>query len=322
MVSAVLLVIGFSWSLTIGTASIGIGAVLTALFGGGTTPTDMIVRAVRLPRSLLAMVAGANMSVGGVIMQGITANPIAAPEILGVSAGAAVVVVGSLTFVPGLTGTALVIAAIIGGGLVGVLVLALAGAGTGRMSNVRLALAGVTMTALLMSLTQAFVIFNDNQANNVFFWLVGGVNFAKMSSVLTVLPWTVAGLVAAMALASSLNLLGLGEDMARGLGAKVERTKILGAAVIVCLTGAAVAVAGPISFVGLVTPHLARRWTRSTNHFIVIPVSALMGATLLTYADILARFVRWPFESPTGVVTALIGAPFFVFLARKQKVSS
>lgn len=317
-----LMIVGFGWSLSIGTAGMSLGAALAALFSQATGPSQMILRAIRLPRSLLSMLVGANMSVGGVIMQGITANPIAAPEILGVSAGAAAVVVGALTIVPGLTGAGLIAAALLGGAVTGLLVLMLAGAGTGRTSNVRLALAGVTVAALLTSLTQAFIIFNDNTASNVFFWLVGGVNFAKTSDLWTLLPWTVGGLIAALALASSLNLLGLGEDMARGLGAKVERTRVLGGLIIVGMTGAAVAVAGPISFLGLVTPHIARRLARTTNHFVVIPLSALLGATLLLYADIGARFVRWPFEAPTGVVTAIIGTPFFILLARRQRVSA
>lgn len=316
-----LLVVGFGLSLSIGTAAISFGAALSAVFLGGSTPADLIVRAIRLPRALLSMLVGANMSVGGVIMQGITANPIAAPEILGVSAGAAMVVVGALVAFPTLGGLPLVAAAIVGGAVIGLVVLLLAGAGTGRTSNVRLALAGVTIAALVTSLTQAFIIFNDNTANNVFFWLVGGVNFAKATDVWTLLPWTVIGMVAAMALASSLNLLGLGEDMARGLGAKVERTRVLGGVVIVGMTGAAVAVAGPITFLGLVTPHIVRKLAATTNHFVVIPLSALMGSTLLLWADIGSRFVRWPFESPTGVVTAVIGAPFFIMLARRQKVS-
>jgi iron complex transport system permease protein len=321
IVCVTLLVVGFGLSLSIGTAGIGFTAALSAVFLGGATPADLIVRAIRLPRALLSMLVGANMSVGGVIMQGITANPIAAPEILGVSAGAAMVVVGALVAFPTLGGFPLVAAAIVGGAVVGLLVLMLAGAGTGRTSNVRLALAGVTIAALVTSLTQAFIIFNDNSANNVFFWLVGGVNFAKAGDVWTLLPWTLVGLIAAMALASSLNLLGLGEDMARGLGAKVERTRVLGGIVIVGMTGAAVAVAGPITFLGLVTPHIVRKLAATTNHFVVLPLSALMGATLLIWADIGARFVRWPFESPTGVVTAVIGAPFFILLARRQKVS-
>lgn len=316
-----LLVLGFGLSLSIGTAGVGVGAALSAVVLGGSTPADLIVRTIRLPRALLSLLVGSNMSVGGVIMQGITANPIAAPEILGVSAGAAAVVVGILAVAPGLGGGALIAGAIAGGAVAGLAVLMLAGAGTGRTSNVRLALAGVTAAAVLTSITQAFIIFNDNSADGAFFWLVGGVNFAKASDVITLLPWTVLGLVAAMALASSLNLLGLGEDMARGLGAKVERTRLLGGLVIIAMTGAAVAVAGPISFLGLVTPHIVRRLAATTNHFLVIPLSALLGAVLLEWADIGSRFVHWPFEVPTGVVTAVLGTPFFIVLARRQKVS-
>ncbi|MGH8934545.1 MAG: FecCD family ABC transporter permease, partial [Egibacteraceae bacterium] len=316
------LVAGLGWDMAIGTTTIGVGAVLAAVFGGAATPEALIVRTVRLPRALLAAVVGSSMSVSGAVMQGITANPIAAPEIMGVTAGAAVVVVGCLTLFTFVTGQALVAAAFAGGAIAGLVVLLLAGAGTGRTSNVRLALAGFTVSALLISLTQGFVIFNDNQTNNVFFWLVGGVNFAKAQDIATVAPWAAAGFVGAMALASSLNVLALGEDMARGVGLRVERVRILGALLIIMLVGSAVAVAGPISFVGLIVPHIVRRLAGTVNHFVVIPLSALVGSALVVYADIGSRYIRYPFEAPAGVVLALIGTPFFVVLARRTKMST
>ncbi|MCW3844334.1 iron ABC transporter permease [Micromonospora yasonensis] len=320
-VIAVLLVVGLLWSITLGSVAISVGTVFAALFHPGTTMQEMVVRTIRLPRALLSGVVGANMGVSGVVMQGITGNPLAAPEILGVSAGAAVMVVGALTFVPGLEGAPLVPLAFLGGAGAGLLVLALAGAGRGRVENVRLALAGFTIASLLLSATQGLIIFNDNDTGNVFFWLVGGVNFATWSDLATVAPWAVAGLIGAVALARSLDMLSLGEDLARGLGLRVQRTRLLGAAVIIGLVAGSVAVAGPITFVGLVVPHIVRRLV-GTAHAVVIPLSALGGATLLIYADIASRFVNPPYEVPAGVVTALIGAPFFVALARRQRISA
>jgi iron complex transport system permease protein len=315
----VLLAAGLMWSTMLGATAIPAGAVLAGIVHPAGGVQAMIVRTVRLPRALLSAVVGANMGVAGVVMQSITANPLAAPEILGVSAGSAVMVVGALTFVPGLSGAPVVPLALLGGAVAGVLVLALAGAGQGRVGTVRLALAGFTVASLLLSVTQGLVIFNDNDTKNVFFWLVGGVNFAQWRDLTTVAPWTLVGLLGALALARSLDMLALGEDIARGLGLRVQRTRVLGGAVVIALVAGSVAVAGPITFVGLVVPHIVRRLV-GTAHRAVIPLSALGGATLLVYADIASRFVNPPFEVPAGVVTALVGAPFFVMLARRNRI--
>jgi iron complex transport system permease protein len=322
LVSAVIVVLlglGLLWSIALGNVAISIGTILAALLHPGSSGVqELVVRTIRLPRALLSAVVGANMGVSGVLMQTITGNPLAAPEILGVSAGAAVVVVGALTFVPGLVGAPVVPLAFAGGAAAGLLVLTLAGRGQGRVGTVRLALAGFTIASLLLSVTQGLIIFNDNDTKNVFFWLVGGVNFAQWSDVTTALPWAAAGLVGALALARSLDMLALGEDIARGLGLRVQRTRLFGGIVIIGLVAGSVAVAGPITFVGLVVPHIIRRLV-GNRHRVVIPLSALGGATLLVYADIASRFVNPPFEVPAGVVTALIGAPFFIVLARRQR---
>lgn len=318
-VITVLLIVGLMWSITLGSVAISVGTVIAALFHHGSSAQALIVRSIRLPRALLSAVVGANMGVSGVVMQGITGNPLAAPEILGVSAGSATLVVGALTFVPGLVGAPTVPLALLGGAGAGLLVLALAGAGRGRIGTVRLALAGFTVASLLLSVTQGLIIFNDNDTGSVFFWLVGGVNFATWSDLATVGPWAAAGMLGALALARSLDMLALGEDLARGLGLRVQRTRLFGGAVIIGLVAGSVAVAGPITFVGLIVPHIVRRLV-GTAHAVVIPLSVLGGATLLVYADIASRFVHPPFEVPAGVVTALIGAPFFIALARRQRI--
>ena len=161
-VITILLVVGLMWSITLGSVAISVGTVVAALSHPAANTQELIVRTIRLPRALLSGVVGANMGVSGVVMQGITNNPLAAPEILGVSAGSAVLVVGALTFVPGLVGAPLVPLAFLGGAGAGLLVLALAGAGRGRVGTVRLALAGFTVASLLLSLTQGLIIFNDN----------------------------------------------------------------------------------------------------------------------------------------------------------------
>ncbi len=320
VVCLAILAVGAVWSLSIGSVPISWSAVVRSVFSGDST-AGTIVRTIRMPRLILAVIVGGNLAVAGALMQATTANPIAAPDLMGVNAGAAVVVVAATTAVPSLAGAPSILLAFLGAGAAGVTVMALAGMGSGRVSPVRLALAGVTTSTLLISLTQALIIFHENDAQSVLFWLVGGVNFAQWHDVSTVAPWTVLGLAAAMALARPLNLLALGEDMARGLGQKVERTRAFGAAVVIVLCAASVAVAGPIAFVGLIAPHIVRKLVGS-NHLVLLPLSVLMGALLSVYADIASRYVSPPYEVPTGVVTALIGAPIFIVLARRQKAHS
>ncbi|MEV5172610.1 iron ABC transporter permease [Streptomyces flaveolus] len=314
-----LLAVGMLWALSLGSERIGWSSVAHAWISADS-PAEQIVRTIRMPRVLLAALVGANLAVSGAVMQAITANPIASPDIMGVNAGAAVVVVAAITVVPSMAGAPSILLAFGGAAAAGITVMVLAGMGTGKVSPVRLALAGVTASSLLVSLTQVLVIFHENDTQSVLFWLVGGVNFAQWHDLTTALPWTAAGLLVAMALAKSLNILALGEDMARGLGQHVERTRALGAAVVIVLCGASVAVAGPIAFIGLIAPHITRRLVGS-NHLRVLPVAMLVGAVLTVYADIGSRYVNPPFEVPTGVVTALVGAPIFIYLARRQKVT-
>jgi iron complex transport system permease protein len=301
----------------LGSQHLGMKQIPHALFND-SSHSDLIIRTIRLPRVVLAMMVGAALAVGGAVMQAITGNPLAAPEIMGINAGAVLVVVLGITVLPSLNGAPTMLLAFAGAAVAGVSVLMLAGSGRGRTSPVRLALAGVTATSLLISLTQVLIIFHDNSSDSVLFWLVGGVNFASWPDVRDIAPWITCGMLGAFALARSLNLISLGDDMARGLGHKVERTRLIGGALVIVLSGASVAVAGPIAFVGLIIPHIFRRVVGS-SYIVLLPVSAIGGMALLLYADIASRYVRPPYEEPAGVVTALIGAPIFIYLARRQK---
>ena len=312
-----LLILGGLWDLSIGTSSMSLVDVVRAIFASNASLSHQVVMTIRMPRVVLAIVVGCTLAVSGVLMQGATANPLAAPDVVGVSSGAALVSVLGTVVIAGVTGPALVLLSIGGAAGAALVVLAVAGAGQGRTGPVRLALAGVTVTAMLLALTQAVLLFHQTGTAGVFFWLVGGVNFASWSDLVTVLPWSAAGMLGALWLAHRLNLLALGDDTARGLGLNVTRTRLLGVLFTVCLAGSAVAVAGPVAFVGLIVPHTARLLV-GTNHAILIPVAGLLGATLVVLADVACRYVQFPFETPTGVVTALLGAPFFIYLARTQ----
>jgi iron complex transport system permease protein len=315
-----LVVVGLMWSLSIGSQHVDLTRVPGAVFKA-TTTDDQIIRSIRLPRVVLALLAGAALAVGGALMQAVAANPLAAPEIMGVNAGAVLVVVLAITAFPSLSSAPTVLLAFAGAAAAGLAVTLLAGSGRGRTSPVRLALAGVTASSLLISLTQVLIIFNENSTDSVLFWLVGGVNFAGWPDVRDLLPWLAIGLTGAFAMARALNLLALGDDMARGLGQNVERTRLCGAMLVIVLCGATVSVAGPVAFVGLIVPHIVRRLVGS-SYVALLPLAAVGGAVLVLYADIASRYVKPPFEVPAGVVTALIGAPIFVYLARRQKATS
>ena len=321
LAGAGLLLAGALWDLAIGARPLSVGQVVDGLFGHGNVLDVEIVRSIRLPRVLMAAVIGLDLAMSGVIMQGVTANPLAAPDIVGVSAGAALVVVAAATVFAQIHGTALVLLGFAGAGIAAFGVLGLAGVGQGRTSPVRMALAGVTVTAMLLAFTQALLLLHQNGTAGIFFWLVGGVNFAQWSDLLVILPWTAIGAAGAMLLAVPLNILALGDDVARGVGLNVDRTRLLGVLCVVCLAGAAVAVSGPVAFIGLIVPHTTRRLV-GNNHLLVIPLAALLGATLLTFADVGSRFVQFPYETPSGIVTALLGAPFFLYLARRQRASA
>jgi iron complex transport system permease protein len=316
----VIVVVGVAWALSIGSQNISLARLPGAVFRANE-PDELIIQSIRLPRVVLALCVGAALAVAGALMQAVAANPLAAPEIMGVNAGAVLVVVLAITIVPSLSGAPTILLAFGGAAAAGVSVMLLAGSGRGRVSPIRLALAGVTASSLLISLTQVLIIFDENSTDSVLFWLVGGVNFAAWQDVRNLLPWLVLGLIGAFAMARPLNLLALGDDMARGLGQNIERTRIIGSALVIVLCGAAVSVAGPVAFIGLIVPHIIRRLVGS-NYAVLLPLCAAGGGVLVLYADVLSRYVKPPFEVPAGVVTALIGAPIFVYLARRQKVTS
>jgi iron complex transport system permease protein len=311
---------GFLWSLSIGPQHISVGDRIGGIVSPDQTAQQLIVHLIRLPRVLEAALVGASLAMAGVIMQGITLNPLGAPEIMGVNAGAALLVALSVTVMTSLSGQSVLALAFGGGAAASAFVFGFARFGRGGLSPLRLALAGVTVTALLFSLMQGIFILHVETASTLMFWLVGGVNYADWHDIHLVWPWLLAGSVSALLLAAPLNVLALGDDMARGLGQNVARTRFLGATTVVVLAGACVGVAGPVAFLGLIVPHIVRRLV-GVNHFLVMPLAALTGATLFVYADVGSRYVSSLGQTPSGLVTALIGAPIFIYLARREKMA-
>jgi ABC-type Fe3+-siderophore transport system permease subunit len=314
-VSFSLLIIGLMASIYIGISEISFAQALQSLITFDDSKESLIVRDLRLPRAIIAAIVGANLAVAGGLMQAVTRNPLASPQVFGVNAGASLVVVLFVVLIPNITPSMLVYLAFIGAALGGAVVYSLASSGSG-MSPVKLALAGMAVHMFFTSIVETIILFHEHSTANVLYWLAGSVDGREWKHVKTILPWSVVGILLAIGMGKSMTILGLGEDVAKGLGQRVERIRLGAGALVIILAGVSVAVAGPIGFVGLIVPHIVR-YMVGNDYKLILPFSALCGAILLVYADVLSRFIAYPFESPVGIVTALIGGPFFLYLARR-----
>ncbi|MQA14587.1 MAG: iron chelate uptake ABC transporter family permease subunit [Pseudonocardiaceae bacterium] len=314
-----LLVLACLASVAVGAKAIPLGEVWSALVAPTGGENDIVVRALRVPRTILGIIVGAALGVAGGLMQGHTRNPLAEPGILGVNAGAALAVVIAI-YTLGITSLLGFVWFAFAGALVAsVLVFVLGSVGRGGATPVTLALAGAAVTVFLFALVQA-VILLDQQALDVYrFWVVGALSGRDPAVIVAVLPFMAAGLLLALAHAPGLNALAMGEDVARALGQSIPRTRVVGVTAITLLTGSAVAAAGPIAFLGLVVPHVARYLT-GPDHRWLLPNAALLGASLILVADVAGRVVVRPGELQVGIVLALVGAPFFVALVRRTRL--
>ena len=315
---AVVVAIAFAASLLVGPAAIGIGAMLDALFGGRAGTAAVIVQEIRLPRTILGLAIGATLGLGGAALQGFLRNPLAEPGLIGVSASAALGAV--LTFYFGLA--ALFPLALPIGGMAGacVAVILIQGLVGRQASALTVILAGVAITSLASALTALALNLAPNPfaALEIVFWLLGSFADRSLDHVWLAVPFMLAGWVLLAGLARPLDALTLGEDTAATLGidlAAVRRRLVFGIALSV---GAATAVAGAIGFVGLVVPHLMRPLV-GHRPSAVLPASALAGAALTLAADILVRLISPGREIKLGVVTALVGAPFFLYLVLRMR---
>jgi ABC-type Fe3+-siderophore transport system permease subunit len=318
----VLVVVAALASIAVGTRSIGLGEVWRSLIDGDlSTDAAVIVRQLRVPRTALGLLVGLALGVAGALMQGHTRNPLGDPGLLGVTAGASLAVVLAIAWFGIGTPSGYVWFAF-AGALVGtVLVYVIGSAGRGGPTPVTLALAGAALSALLYALVRAVLVSDQQTLDSFRFWVVGALAGRGADVAWQVAPFIVIGLVLAIANAPALNLLGLGEDVARGLGQRIWPARIVGLTAITLLCGAATAACGPIAFVGLVVPHAVRAVT-GPDHRWLIPCSGLLGAALLLSADVLGRVVARPGELQVGIVLALVGAPFFIALVRRRRTAS
>jgi iron complex transport system permease protein len=303
-------------SLAIGSRTTPLGEVVQAFSAYDGSDAHAIVRELRVPRTELGLLVGAALGAAGALMQGVTRNPLAEPGILGINAGAAFAVVLAISALGLSSVTAYAVVALAGAGLTAVLVFALGGRGA---APIRLALAGAVLATLLISLTSAILVFDARTLDEFRFWIVGSIAGRDAGVVLAVLPFIAAGLVIALGAGRWLNALALGDDVARGLGQHVGRTRAIASAGFVLLAGGAVAAAGPVAFVGLAVPHIARSIVGPDYRWIV-PYSIVLGASLLLAGDVVGRVVTQPAELEVGIVTALLGAPFFIWLVRRRRM--
>lgn len=315
-----LLLLAVVLSVTLGARDVAWGDIAAALKGPPQSIAEAAV-AARIPRTLLAALAGAALGMAGAAMQGLTRNPLADPGILGTNAGAALAVVIGLAWFGMESATAFLWIAVLGAGVAAVGVYAIASLGQGGPTPLKLALAGAALSAAMASFTTAVILPRGDIGGLAQSWMIGGVGGATYGQILPVLPFLAAGVLAALASARKLNLLALGEDTARGLGENVALARVLAAGSAITLSGATTALCGPIGFVGLVVPH-ACRLLFGVDYRLILPFSAIGGATLLTLADVAGRLVARPGEVEAGIVTALIGAPVFIWIVRRGKAGA
>lgn len=276
-----------------------------------------VVRELRVPRTLVGLAVGAALAVAGAVMQGVTRNPLADPFILGVSSGASFAIVTAIYVFHRSLASGYLWFAFAGALAASALVLLIGAAGRGGPTPVKLALAGVVVSAALSAWTSALLLFDQATFDVVRFWLAGSVINRDMGTFATVLPFLLGGSLACLLLGHQLNVLSLGDETARALGMQTGRTRLLCSLLVVIITGAAVSVAGPIGFVGLAVPHMTRAIVGPDYRWI-LPASLLYGAIFLVGADIVGRVIARPAELEVGIVTAMAGAPFMVMLARQR----
>lgn len=315
---AVLLLLLCCLSVAVGTRDVALADIGAALRG----QTDSIGQAavsVRIPRTVLAILAGSALGLSGAIMQGVTRNPLADPGILGVNMGASLAVVIGIACFGLASSQAFILAAILGAGLAAVFVYGIGSLGRGGATPLKLALAGAATSVAFSSLVIAVVLPRNDIAGGIRSWQIGGVGGATFDRIFDVLPFLALGFVISLLSGRKLNSLALGDDLAAGLGERVAIARAVASFGAILLCGATTAICGPIGFLGLVVPHLCRLLV-GVDHRWLLPFSALGGACLLVAGDILGRILARPNELDVGIVTALVGAPFFIWIVRRQRV--
>ncbi|WP_369069982.1 iron chelate uptake ABC transporter family permease subunit [Kineococcus terrestris] len=307
-------------SLAVGSRDVPLGTVWDALRGTATGQDALVVRELRVPRTLAGLLVGAALGLSGALMQALTRNPLADPGLLGVNAGAAAAMVTALA-VLGLTSRLqLVWFAMLGAAVVSVAVYVIGSAGRGGATPVRLALAGTAVTAALTAYTTAWILLDQRTFDRFRFWQVGSLAGQDAAVVAQLAPFVLVGTALGLSQVRPLNALALGVDSGRALGASVTRTRVLTALAVTLLCGSATAAVGPVAFVGLAVPHLVRALTGPDQRW-VLPLSTLLAPGLLLLGDVIGRVVVRPGELEVSIVAAVLGAPVLVALVRRRRLA-
>ena len=299
----------------IGMSDIGIKEIIDSIISYSGSKQDLIIRTVRLPRVLLCILIGASMAISGLIMQNLTRNPLASPQILGINSGATLSVVVIMVFFPLLGYKAKILGAFLGAGVIGLFVHVI---GTVKnLSPLKITLVGISIQLFLSSITKSIMLFNESKTSDLVFWMIGGVHHAQFIHIMAILPWFILSIVLTILISNSMDTLKMGDSVAISLGENVTLTKTVATIVVILLSSSSVAIAGPISFVGLITPHIISKLggRNFRQNFILC---GIYGANLLLLSDIISKILKYPYESPVGIVTSFIGAVFYIFLANKE----
>lgn len=316
IIGTVLLLFSFGLSISLGAADIDFKTVWQAVLQfNPTMQAHQIIMELRLPRVIGAAFVGSCFAVSGALMQGMTRNPLADSGLLGLNAGAVFMLAICFAFFPSLPYMYVILFSFLGAALGAGIVFGIGSLSKNGLTPMRLILAGAAVSALLGALSEGVALYYKI-GQDLAFWYAGGVSGTTWSDLKVIAPWLFLGILGAIYLSRSITILSLGEEVAVGLGEKTGRVKLLSAIIILILAGAAVSVVGAVSFVGLIVPHLARRLVGHDYRWI-IPASALLGALLVVLADLAARIINPPYETPIGALIALLGVPFFLYIARK-----
>lgn len=321
LISIICLTLCIIASLAFGARFVRFEEVINALLHSEATSIGEIVVRQRIPRTVFSIIAGSALGVSGALMQAITRNPIADPSILGVNTGASLFVVVGIAFLNINSANEYIWFALIGATITAVFVYMIGSMGSGGATPIKLALAGAATSAALSSLVSAIILPRTDVMNSFRFWQVGSVSGATWEGIFSMLPFLFVGLMIGVLSAPALNALALGDEVATGLGVRTGTIRIVVAFAGVLLCGATTALAGPIGFVGLMVPHVMRM-VCGPNLRLIIPMSAIGGAIILTISDILGRLIGSPSELEAGIVTAFLGAPILIIIAMRAKVRS
>lgn len=318
IVGVVILALAMIASVLYGIQNFRMATAIEAYTSFNGSNEHLIIQNTRIPRAITAAFVGGSLAVAGALLQALTRNPLASTSEFGINAGAAMMIVIALFLFGSIfTFTQLMWVGFVGAGLTAMIVYLLGSAGRGGMSPVKVTLAGAAVAAFASSLTSLFMLIDNKTLEEALYWLIGSVSGRDLRHALMILPYLVCGWICAGLMAGSLNLMSLGDDVAKSLGQKIVWVKAGIVVVVVLLAGGSVALTGPIGFVGIIIPHICR-FLVGFDHRWIIPYSIVLGAIFLVMADLVSRFLLMPEEVPVGVATAVIGVPFVISIVRRR----